>query len=243
MFEVDDLLVLCEKISLVICNIILQYGLVTHFWFVAMGLCLQTLNELFFVLIKIFNQRLESLHLLFESASFLPPFVCLFLANGKVSLLLGDLVLLGLELLFQIVDLNLLLVLAVLLLNIVCLARVYLVVQRCNLGPGLLDFNFESSNVRLKGLSLSLSSNDFRVFQDKLLVKRTDLSERFTFPILQVWNKLVVVAVFTFYFEPSLNLCLNFKALLLKILDLLHQEGVLLSECEVLSGQLVVVDF
>lgn len=61
--EVQDFLILREEIALVVCNIILKNRVVRSFVSLVLGGSLETLNELLFVLVKVFDQRLQSLYL------------------------------------------------------------------------------------------------------------------------------------------------------------------------------------
>lgn len=93
----------------------------------------------------------------------------------------------------------------------------------------------------MQGLNLALGPGHLGVLERHLLTESVDLPQLVALSVLQVRDLLVVDRAFALQFGASLDLGLDFKALLLKVFDLLNQQSVVLSQGEVLGGQLIAV--
>ena len=159
MFEINDLLILCKQVPFVICDIILQDSLVTNLTLVVRTSSLEALYQLLLVLVKVLNQRLESLNLLLHIGPLLPGFTEFLVSHAQISLVLLDLIFEDGQLCPQIVYFNFLLVFLVLVLDGLGSTAVYLVVQGLHLASPFFDFSLHGVTVSLQSLNLTIGSD------------------------------------------------------------------------------------
>lgn len=112
--QVNDLLILRHQLSFIIAHIILKNGFVRHFISFVFCCILQSFDQFFFVLIKVLNQRLQSLNLLLQVSSSLILISQFSLTYGQISSCFLVLIPQDLYLLLQIEQFNLMLILLVL---------------------------------------------------------------------------------------------------------------------------------
>jgi len=163
--QVNNLLILRQKITFIIGDVVLENSLVGHFTLLVLVGRLKTLNQLLLVVVKVLNKRLEALYLLCKGWVLLSLFTKLLLADSEVCALSLALTLEGSNLLLKVVNFNVLLISLVLHLDRGSLSSMYLLVESLNLFAPFFDFSFESGAIDLNRLKFAVASSDLRVFQ------------------------------------------------------------------------------